>query len=190
MAEEPEAPARPLEAYRDYLGLLARHLGPRLRSKLDPSDLVQQTLLQAHKKRGQFRGRTEEEWLGWLRVILVNCLAEALRAYRRKQRDVTLEVSLEAALDESSGRALAWLAADQSSPSARASRQEQLLRLAAALARLPQDQRQAVELHHLQGLPLADVAGRLGRSKEAVAGLIFRGLKKLRRFLADPNESV
>jgi RNA polymerase sigma-70 factor (ECF subfamily) len=190
MAEETEAPARPLEAYRDYLGLLARQLDGRLRGKLDPSDVVQQTLLQAHKDRGQFRGRTEGEWLGWLRTVLANNLAAALRAYGRRRRDVALEVSLHQALDESSGRLEAWLAAEQSSPSARASREEQLRRLAAALARLPDDQRAAVELHHLKGCTLAEVARLLGRSREAVAGLIFRGLKRLRRLLAEPDEGT
>jgi RNA polymerase sigma-70 factor (ECF subfamily) len=150
--------------------------------------VVQQALLQAHRHREQFRGRTEGEWLGWLRAILANKLAEAARAHGRRRRDHRLEVSLQAALDASSLRAEAWLAADHSSPSARAARQEQLRLLAEALAGLPDEQRTAVELHHLQGCTLAEVGRRLGRSREAVAGLIFRGLKRLRRLLAGADE--
>src|SRR5205823_5434891 len=99
--------------------------------------------------------------------------------------DVAREFSLEAAVEASSSRLEAWLAADQSSPSQQAMRQEQLLALANALTQLPADQRQAVELHHLQGCPLAEVAGHMGRSKGAVAALLFRGLQSLRRLMGD-----
>jgi RNA polymerase sigma-70 factor (ECF subfamily) len=88
-------------------------------------------------------------------------------------------------MDQSSARLEAWLAADQSSPSVRAERHEELFRLAAALAALPEDQRRAVELHHIQERPLAEVAAELGRSKGAVAQLLFRGLKKLRELLGE-----
>jgi RNA polymerase sigma-70 factor, ECF subfamily len=60
---------------------------------------------------------------------------------------------------------------------------EYLVRLASALAELPADQRKAVELHHLKGWPLAEVAERMGQTKPAVMGLVFRGLKKLRELL-------
>jgi RNA polymerase sigma-70 factor (ECF subfamily) len=95
------------------------------------------------------------------------------------------EQSLEQALEESSGRLEAWLAREESTPGHGAVHREQLSRLAKALLALPEDQRVAVELHHLQGLSLADVGRRLGRSREAVAGLVFRGLKSLRTRLAD-----
>jgi RNA polymerase sigma-70 factor, ECF subfamily len=93
------------------------------------------------------------------------------------------ERSLEAALEQSSARLEAFLVADQTSPSARAERNERLLRLADALARLPGDQRRAVELRHLEGLPLAEIAARMGRSIDAAVGLIHRGLRALRRDL-------
>jgi RNA polymerase sigma-70 factor (ECF subfamily) len=176
---------RTLESYRDYLHLLARlHLDPRLRGKLDPSDLVQQTLLRAHQHRDQFRGRSEPEMAGWLRTILANTIAEGLRHFGRQQRDVALERSLEADLEASSSRLEAWLADPHSSPSEQAIRQEQLLRLADALAQLPADQQKAVELHHLNGWTLAEVAKEMQRSKESVAGLLFRAIKKLRQLLA------
>jgi RNA polymerase sigma-70 factor (ECF subfamily) len=176
---------RPLEPFRAYLRLLARlHLAPQLRGKLDPSDIVQQTLLQAYQAQGQFRGHSEAEWAAWLRQILARNLAQALRDFARAKRDLAREQSLQAAVDASSARLEAWLAADQSSPSQRAEQGEQELRLAQALE-LPEAQREALVLQHWQGLSLAEIGEHLGRSPEAVAGLIKRGLKQLRHLMQE-----
>ena len=95
--------------YRHYLRVLAEaQLGRHLRGKCDPSDLVQQTLLKAHARREQFRGRTEAELASWLRQILARTLADAARRFGPGGRDVGLERSLEPALDESSSRLEAW----------------------------------------------------------------------------------
>jgi RNA polymerase sigma-70 factor, ECF subfamily len=175
-----------LERYRAYLRLLARlHLDERLRGKLDPSDVVQQTLLQAHQARGQFRGSGDGALAAWLRQILARNLAHAVRDLGREKRDVGRERSLEQALDASSSRLEAWLAAEQSSPSQRAQRNEQLLRLAQALADLPEAQREAVVLHYWQGQSLAEIGDQLGRTPAAVAGLLHRGLKQLRCLLQE-----
>lgn len=185
MQPQAESPNHHWEEYRDYLHLLARlQLDPRLRGKLDPSDIVQQTLVKAHQNRGQFRGRTAGEEAGWLRRILVNTLIDAARKF---QRELELEHDFERAIGESSARLEAWLAADQSSPSEVVARHEQMLELATALARLPEDQRTAVELHHLRDASVAEIAARLGRSEASVAGLLRRGLQNLRALLHDPR---
>ena len=176
-----EAHGRLLEKFRDYLRLLARvQLDPRLRGKLDPSDVVQQTLLEAYQKRDQFRGSTEGEWLAWLRQALAHNLSDALRAFGQAKRDIGRERSLEAAVEVSSRRLEAWLAADQSSPSQQAQRHERAVHLAEALATLPQDNREALVLHYCEDWPLAGIAAHLGRTPAAVAGLLKRGLKQLR----------
>jgi RNA polymerase sigma-70 factor, ECF subfamily len=181
-----DVPGEALERCREYLCLLARlHLDHRLQGKLDPADIVQQTLMKAHEKRSQFRGRTDAELTAWLRQILVNNLAEAGRRFGAESRNVSRERSLEASLEESSARLESWLAADQSSPSQRFMRHEQTIRLANALAELPEDQRRAVELHHLKGYSVAEVGELIGRSRPAVVGLLFRGLKKLRQLLKE-----
>lgn len=180
---------RPLEGYRDYLRLLARiQLSPRFQAKLDPSDIVQQTLLEAHKCRGQFRGESEPERLAWLRAILANVLAATARRFTTGSRELGRERSLEADVDLSSSRLESLLAADQTSPSERSARGENLLRLAHAMACMPPDQRQVVELHHLNGMSLTEVAAIIGRTRPAVAGLLFRGLNTLRDLLPDKTE--
>jgi RNA polymerase sigma-70 factor (ECF subfamily) len=172
-----------LEDQRDYLCLLARlQLHPRLRSKLDPSDVVQQVLLKAHRARDQLRGQTEAERAAWLRRILATTLVDAARQLGGK-RDVGREQSLEASLQQSSARLEALLGSASSSPSGQAMRHEEMAQLAQALAQLPEDQRSAIELHHLHGQSVREVATTLGRSERSVAGLLRRGLEKLRQLL-------
>ena len=189
MARAADTPGLGLERFREYLHLLARqHIGAQLRAKLDPSDLVQQTLLEAHRKRDQFRGRSDAELAGWLRKLLACTLADAVRALGRAKRDVARERSLESALEQSSARIEAWLVAEQSSPSQQAMRHEQAVRLADALAKLPASQREALELRHCQGWSLAEISRHMGRTPAAVAGLLKRGARQLRLLLDDRDE--
>src|SRR5262249_12591365 len=154
MQDEPALLAR-LDQYRSYLRVLARmQLGARGKGKLDPSDVVQQTLVQAVAAAAQVRGENEAELAGWLRQILAHTLANALRDLHRDRRDVDRERSLDAELNDSSARLAALLAAPDSSPSVRAERNEQLLLLATAIEELPEAQRDAVIPHHLQGQTL------------------------------------
>lgn len=177
-----------LERYRSYLLLLARmQLNARPQSKVEASDVVQHTLLEAHAKRQQFSGDADG-FAAWLRKALANNIRDAMRQARRQKRDVSRERSLEAALEQSSARLGDCLAAAQSSPSRQAVRSEELLRLSDALLALPDAQREAVTLHHLQGWKLGEVAARLGRSDAAVAGLLHRGLRRLRELMNTVDE--
>jgi RNA polymerase sigma-70 factor (ECF subfamily) len=182
MNRHDQSPDRPWESYREYLRLLARmNLDPRLRGRIDPSDLVQQTLLKAHERRDQFRGKTEAERAAWLRAILANQIADALRRFGRQGG--RWERSLEEALEQSSARLDAWLAAERSSPSQRFVRQERLIEMADQIAKLPEDQRTAVELRHLQGLSVPAAAQQMGKSPAAVASLLYRAMKSLRHMM-------
>jgi RNA polymerase sigma-70 factor (ECF subfamily) len=184
----PEAPGqgRELECFREYLALLARlQLDPRLQGKVDLSGVVQQTLLEAHQAWDQFRRLDEGQQTAWLRRALAHNLTDEVRKLGASARDVRRERSFEAALEESSARLEAYLASEESSPVQQAMRNEDLLRLAAALALLPEDQRRAVELHHLQGCSLDELAEHLGRSKGAVAKLVYRGVEKLHALLGE-----
>jgi RNA polymerase sigma-70 factor (ECF subfamily) len=186
MSTQAEGPERPLEDYREYLRMLARlQLDPLLRGKLDPSDIVQEALLKAHEKREQFRGQTEEERVSWLRSILANTLIDVARKYGAQGRDVAAERSLEAALQESSAQLEKWLATDVSSPVQHAVHEEELLRLADALAQLPDDQRIALEMKHVGGYSVEAIAQEMERSKTAIGGLLRRGVKRLRELLQE-----
>jgi len=175
---------RQLEPFRAYLRVLAQvHLDARLRGKLDPSDVVQQTMLRACAGFAELRGRDPGLVAAWLRKTLARTLADTMRDLKRAKRDIGRERSLEEAIDDSAAALEAWLAADHSSPSQRAERNEQLLRLADALCDLPDDTREAGVLKHCQGWKLAEIADHLGRTPAAVATLLHRGLKQLRELL-------
>jgi RNA polymerase sigma-70 factor (ECF subfamily) len=178
MPPEAESGQPSLERFRAYLNLLARlHLDPKLRAKVDLSGVVQLTLWEAHQSLAKAAG--DADLVKLLRQMLANNLADEVRKCYADKRDVNREQSL-AALDRSSIQLEALLAAQQSSPSLRAERNEDLLRLADALQQLPEAQRQAVELHYLCGWTLAAIAEQMGRAKSAVAGLLHRGLENLR----------
>jgi len=176
------------EQFRGYLRVLAHTLlqnaGP-VRAKVDASDLVQETLLKAHTALGQFRGSTTGEFAAWLRRILANQFADVTRHFGRHKRDVGLEQRYRETLDHSASNLERLVVVDQPTPADHLLRFERILRLADALDVLPADQRAALELHHLMGLGVAEIATQMERTHAGVAGLLRRGLKKLRANLAD-----
>jgi RNA polymerase sigma-70 factor, ECF subfamily len=179
-----------IERFRSYLLLMAQiKLDRKLRSKLDASDVVQQTLLEAHQAVESFRGDNTAAQAAWLRKILARNLANAVRDLTRAKRDVRRERALQTDLDASASQLEGWLAAEQSSPSQKMERHERALQLAEALAQLPDTQREALLLRHFQGLSLAEIAEQLDCTLAAVTGLLQRGLKNLRKSLSQWNES-
>jgi RNA polymerase sigma-70 factor (ECF subfamily) len=150
---------------------------------IDPRDDVQQTLLNAHRGQRAFRGAGEAHRHAWPRAILDDRLADE---FRRLAPEIRGRVhSLDRSLEESSFHLEQWLVEDGTTPSQQVMREERLLKLTAALTRLRDNQRTTRELHHLQGLPLSEVARTMSRSPAAVGSLIYRGLKALREALAE-----
>jgi RNA polymerase sigma-70 factor (ECF subfamily) len=177
-----------LEPYRCYLTVLASvHLDPRLRGKLDPADVVQQVMVRAVAGLPGLRSADPPAVTSWLRAILASELADVARHYDRDKRDVGRERPVEGEPDRSGPGPGEWLAADHSSPSRRAVRNEDVLRLADALAGLPDGMREVVVLKHCQGWTLRRIADRTGRSVPAVASLLRRGLEQLRTRLTCPE---
>lgn len=177
---------RLLENYRRYLSLLARaKVGLLLQGKLDASDVVQETYLEAHRHFERFRGQSEAELVAWLRQILAGVIAQLVRRYIGTQgRDVRLERDLEHDLANSSRILDRGLLAAESTPSQHAARRETAVLVADAIANLPADYREAIVLRHMEGLPFSEVAERMGRSVDSVEKLWMRGLAKLKDALA------
>ena len=171
-----------LASYRPTMVMFAHmHLDRRLWTRIDPEDMVQQTCLEAVAKWGQFIGTMEQQRKAWVRQILLHNILDEIR---KSGPEVTLEW-----VNQSSVRLLESLAAAHSTPSQRAARNEDLDRLAQALLQLTDEQQQAVILHHLHGLKLAEVGAILGRKLPATAGLIHRGLKRLKEILERESAS-
>ena len=156
---------------------------------MEPSDLVQQTLLEAYQKREQFRGASEGERAAWLRTILARNVADAMRAQGRLKRDASRERSLERELAESSARLGDWLAAEGPRPASLPSGTSRPFDWPMRLSACRFNQREALVLHYWQGFSLAEVAAHLDRTTSAVAGLLKRGLKNLREQLGGPGNT-
>ncbi len=179
-------PAPELEQYRNYLKLLAQlQLNPRLRVKEAASDIVQQTMLDAHRDFADFRGKTDLELQAWLKMILNHNLLTVARRYGTQKRATGREVTLQDQLEKSSALLHHQLVADQTSPSMKLMKQERSEQLAIALLSLLDDERSAVVLKHFHNWSVAEIAQHLGRTQDAVAGLLRRGLKKLREHLRE-----
>jgi RNA polymerase sigma-70 factor (ECF subfamily) len=183
-----ESLGRLLELYRNYLALLARtQIDRHVQGRVDASDLVQETFLDACRDFGQFRGTSEIEWAAWLRKVLIFNLARVVqRQVVAQKRNARREVSLEehlAALERSSARVEAALAGRHSSPSGQAQRRERASLVADHLARLAADYREVIVLRNLEELPFAEVARRMGRSAGAVRILWVRAVDQLRQLL-------
>ncbi len=171
--------------YQHYLYVLAQaQLGKRLRAKCAPSDIVQQTLLEAHRDFASFQGQHEGELLCWLRRILAHNLFNEARRYGALQRDAGREVSLDqvqAGVEKSSLLLQRCLAAGGPTPSEVAQEHESAAQLADALSRLPGDYQTVLLLRVFEGLPAEEVAQRMGRSAGAVRMLQMRALTALRQ---------
>jgi RNA polymerase sigma-70 factor (ECF subfamily) len=172
----PDDAVKPVDQYRDYLLVLARlHQGILAKARLDPSDIVQMTLLKAHQCSAQFRGTTGREQAAWMRRILTNTMIDAARKAAPQER------SLEAAIERSSIKLEALLDGRRLND---LDRDERLAGLAGALAALPDDQRAAIDLRYLQSLSIEAIGQRMNRSTASVGGLLQRGLRRLREVLA------
>jgi RNA polymerase sigma-70 factor (ECF subfamily) len=175
-----EALGKALETCRRYLLLVAeRRLDPKLRAKGGASDLVQETFLEAQRDFDAFRGTSEAELLAWLSRLLLNNVGNFARRYRgTDKRDVGREVVLQA--DGSSSAVAPDPAADTPSPSRQAMDNEQAAALQQALARLPDDQRQAIVMRYQEGLSFEEIGRRLNRSPDAARKLWTRAMERLR----------
>ena len=179
-----EALGQLLEQYRGYLLMLAhRYLSDRLRRRIDPADVVQLTYLEAKRDLPAFRGSTPAEFAGWLRGMLKNNVATAVtRHITTQKRSVRREVDASPAPGQGSrpGGWIQQLPGSKTSPSGVVIRSEAVVALLDALHQIPETQAEAIRLRYMEGLSLSEIGERMGKSDTAVAGLLKRGLQKLR----------
>jgi RNA polymerase sigma-70 factor (ECF subfamily) len=172
--------------YEPYLRMLARtQMRQAYQARVGASDMVQQAMLQAVQGLDGFRGQTEAEFRGWLRQILARHLCHLDRDLHRDKRDIRREQSIEQKLAQSSMRLEGLLAGEGPTPSQDVALGENVLKVADAVERLPESQREAVRLHYLEGMKLSEVAQQLDKTTGAIAGLLHRGMKTLRQQLEE-----
>lgn len=184
--QDSPAPPADFEGFRSYLQLVAKMgIDGDLRGKLDASDIVQQTFLEAHRARADFKGSDTAQQAAWLKQILVRNLVDAARALRRGKRDIARERRLEARIGESSAHMEDWLMGAQTSPSGIVERQERVLILADALAALPQGEQEALLLRYCRGCSLEAVGRELGITRKVASRLLRQGMATLRAKLRE-----
>ncbi len=173
-----------LEAFRDQLRIQAQHdLRTDLDARVDASDIVQRTCLSAVRHLDDFQGEHPREFLGWLRQIQRRNLIDEVRKHTAaEKRNAARELTGESSVSPSR------FVSNQSTPSRLAVRDEETQSLEAAIENLPEMQAKVVRMKHLQGLRLSEIARRIGRTEQAVAGLLRRGLRQLRQQLDSEND--
>ncbi len=187
--KDPSTLGQLLERYRAILHVAAEaQIGPKLKVRCDPSDLVQHTLIDAQRDFPAFAGSTEPEFLAWIKRIHRRNLADVIKRHVHAARRTVLRE--EPLLDPNSDSVcmpLGGLAAARSTPSQQVIKAERALRLAEILLTLPEAQRRAICLRHMEGSKLEAIAEELGRSVGSVAGLIDRGLTTLRKTMSQES---
>ena len=186
--EEKESTEKSLERFRPVLVTLAEAMiSPAYRGDIEASDLVQQTLMEAHACADLLDTFEQGPFFIWLRKALKNNLLDAVKSLNTQKNDVGRRVR-ESELEDSFARLEQVLAGDETSPSQLALRNEQIATMLSSLQQLPDNQRMAVVMKHLQGLSLKEVAESLELTESATAGLLHRGRQNLIRRMGNRDE--
>ena len=171
MDQNPQADPYNVESFRGYLTSLARsHLDPRLRSKLDPEDIVQATLLKAYKN----ISADVRNLKAWLRTILLRTMFDEVR-----------KLPADEVRESSSFHLGTQIPDDATPPAERAQKNEEGMCLDDAMTRLPERQREAVELRYYHAWPVKEICRHMNLTPPAVGGLLNRGVENLRKILAE-----
>jgi len=185
---EPSARVELLEHYRNYLALLARiQIDCQLQGRVSPSDLVQETVIEAERQFDQFRGSGEAELIAWLRRVLATRVAQVYRRHSAQKRDYRIEQQVQTDIEKSNCHLGGAIDVRRASPSQAVARREEEVLLADAMGRLADDHREVILLRSMEDLPFEVVARRMGRSIPSVRSLWARALVKLRDALENPS---
>lgn len=184
-AGEAKALGTLLEWYVKYLTILAStQLDGRLRRRVSPSDIVQETMMAAHRDFSAFRGQSQGELLAWLRQILIHSIHRTIaRHIKAEKRDVRRDISIDQVsnrLEESACTLAGRLPAVTDSPSAAMHRKEDAIEFADRLSDLPENYRDVIVMRVLQNLSFEEIAKQIGKSNGAVRMLWLRALDSLK----------
>jgi RNA polymerase sigma-70 factor (ECF subfamily) len=163
-----------LAKLRPYVGLLVRpRLGPDRSHQPDASDLVQESLLRVYRGFARFDGQGVPQFLAWVGQIVSNVVVSWERHQGADKRDRSREVPV--------SQLLAASLAGGTDPRDRAVRDEEAVRLAEALERLPVAYREVIQARFFDQLPFSDIAARAGKKVGAVRVLCLRAVERLRQ---------
>ena len=168
--------------YRSYLEFVGgQEINADVQRKLGTSDIVQETMLQAHQSIGSFTGTTEPQFRHWIRQILMHEIVDACRRFQTQKREVNRECTLDSELPLPPD--------DAKTPRSAAVAEEEARLLAEAMQRLPAEYAEVIQLRNFDGLPLAEVADQMNRTTDAARKLWARAVERLKRELRT-NESA
>jgi RNA polymerase sigma-70 factor (ECF subfamily) len=173
---------RLLAIYRDYLRrMVAVRLDRRLASRVDPSDVVQEALVEADRRFDAYLRELPVPFHAWLRQLAGDRIVDAHRRHvASHKRSVTLEAEGIGLPQDSSHKLVRLLGNDDTTPSDRLIRKESQERIHAAIAALPAKDREVLVMRHLEQLGTAEIAGILGINEGAVKARLLRALIRLR----------
>lgn len=166
------------ERYRRRLAVLIRYkLGPETRAKLEPDDLVQETLLRAYRDLAQFNYRSPGSFMHWLSAIAGHVITDAVRYAGRARRQAD-EVPFRSQSNPEGPEP-----ADALTPSRVLTQEERLQALISKFDALPDQYREVLLLAKIEGLTTDEISVRLGKTRQAISLLVFRALQRLRELL-------
>lgn len=168
---------------------IAQQMGDLLsKAQLEPEDVIQETYAAAwtHLPEGQFENF--DAFLGWLRQIAENKLIDMHRAMLADKRDVRRQTPAWEVQSGTYVNLLDRVSSPMTTPSVGVARSETLAVLMVRMLQLPEDYRRVIHWRMIDGLPVAEVAHRLGRSEAAVHMLFHRALKQLRELMGAPSD--
>ncbi len=157
---------------------------PKLRSHISPDDILQEVSMAAFRKVSSFTYHSESSFDRWLTTITKNKLADALLAARTRHR-----LGQQADVRAFKKRSASFLdlldhaASPQLTPSRENATKEAVGAIRIVLSSLPDDRRQAITMHYIDGKPAAEIANAMQKTAKAVEGLLYHGLRQMRKRL-------
>lgn len=169
--------------YDSLRGHIAGRISGELKRLVDADDILHQTMVRAAQGIGRFEPRHEGAFRGWLKTIADNLIKDAQKRKRRERRAAQGDPPPGTGQNSSWAALVERIAGDVDSPSVNTQQKDNVRRLRAALAALPDEHREIIERYYLHGESLAEIAQALGAAKGAIRAKCYRARKRLRELM-------